>query len=619
MNTDLSVNLNGNLASLSNAPFQQQSNRSGKPNKISSWIRESHILPITGIVGVTSAAASTVCFFGLSPIIPLVAATTALIGAICYIAYRTFKWARMQEKKIIPSSSTPQSTPLVNIQSINEIPEPQRVDLKKQPEPAPIKKTDNGQAHIVLNELDKLFRELVNDMRNHPLVDNPKTNQIIVDTFEKLAKDTQLEGNRKTEKQKELLQMINHALVKQELGKKGLVLGNNQREIQLLKCLEVVLDKNSPYYDKELLYALALEIVTREFEKSDEIAIPSKEKIRKKIHELALRARLSSIGIVDLKCEKFQAILQFEQFVNETSTGKCKDIKLEIPEFLNISRHPKTYFHLNQKFSFKKESLIVSNINHFVKSHIHKQQFDDSNCSLADFKKILEEQKSVRVDQILTRVLKESTEEGDYLKKDMSFFKKWIPYLRVECFQSNDKNKALGMGVCYSINRRITSASQENPDFEPEELFDGDILEKDRYNQAKYELKCELHVHRTDDLSGTIVPPFQYNESTFREFVKSQSNLLKPSHGWVEVNIYESMGVPGHIISLRLDEERNYVWLLDANLGHFVFETPECSHNEALEKCLDCFREIMKTYYPEYKKLWLRYVDNPNHSDHRGD
>lgn len=112
---------------------------------------------------------------------------------------------------------------------------------------------------------------------------------------------------------------------------------------------------------------------------------------------------------------------------------------------------------------------------------------------------------------------------------------------------------------------------------------------KNEYNNVKKELNVK---HGATDIRLTE------KNQLFGDLKKHidegvEKGLWKESNGWMRIGLEGEQ----HTIAVRIDKERNKVWLFDPNFGYLSFNENDFSNNK--NKCLECLNELLKIHYPK--------------------
>jgi len=558
--------------------------------KVSRWMSEHKILVTLGIVLASIAVAGVVSVaLGVLPIVVLPGiAAVSIAATIAYIGSRLFK-SDSKVKNPLP----------VEIKSTEQ----RKEEIRQKFQSLPRKTSEEIGADV-----EETLKKIADEIRMSPFIKDDEIKKTVADFFEKLV-TSDISPEEKVDKQKQLLVRINEALVARELCKKGWVVGNNLREIELLEKLGYKINDYSPYRDYEILYGVITILVKSELEELNKVnptslTCPSREIIRSKLKELALKAKLETIEITGLKVEKFQAILDFDQKVKEEASKKHREIEISIPTFIDKKKNPKTAEFLESEFQKLKELLTDYAIESYVANKHCRKYFRDEKYPTANFKTVFDKKVSPQVTSIINLINQEARIDDDSIISMLSkFFQKWINFLQIECFQGlGDSHEVLGAGVCYALNLRVEELSQDKPDLDPI-CLGVDVTEADRIKQAHYQLGIHL-ANKDPDKAILIRDRFDYNKDEFNHTIRSLLPELPKSHGWLNLAIQSK--AEAHAISFRFDEERGLVWLLDSNIGLFTFNQEGRKFATAMELCLECYNDIMSMKYSEYKTVEIK-------------
>lgn len=200
------------------------------------------------------------------------------------------------------------------------------------------------------------------------------------------------------------------------------------------------------------------------------------------------------------------------------------------------------------------------------------------------------------------------------LKKQLEWYKDWGKYLSKELIQgSEDEQEIFTKGVCLAMTMRLNVMEQKNAMISNEELANNIVIKPtDRYNQAYYSMAKRSKVYEEED---DILKDF--NQIHFTKSWLSRNNIKKTETlfymqmnsfdlEWLEnpeiasalrkTNGLLNIGISGHAILMRLDEERKIYHFFDPNVGL-------TKNFESAEQMIQCFNSLLASTYPDNELL----------------
>lgn len=557
---------------------------------------EQFIQPISLVSRISQFAQKHHCFLGFSSVLtgitlastvkfiwgaghvafPIAGASALLVSIIIYIGYNRFKTKELEE--VDPQLTDNQ----------------EQEEIIKQLDSLPFKSEEEIQ-----KDLDEAISKIADEIKRSPIVQDERINDRIVELFNTLGTAGLNNEILETKKQK-IAYVINNVKINRELKDRKFVIGDNSREIQILKKLGHNINELSPYRDKELLYSIIQHVVDHEFTRDPTIKATIPQNILKaRLNEIALRTRLETIEIKGPKVNKFQIILDFDKKVYDTCQDRLESLEFVLPVNIDAKKNPMTVRQFHHDLHSKKKYAPKSKSLSFIGSDNIKTYFTDDQYKVSAFQAKLSEKFETIVENSCKYVHDVAQQKaGSQLQKLAQFFDKWSKNLIVEVFQGmEDANEALVDGVCYAFNLILETDSRDNPDYDLDQL-NIKIEKSHRITQALYELMAKMVGTKLGD--GKLIHAMRYNKGEFNRKINHVLPDADKSHGWLVIPIV-AKNYGGHDISFRIDKSRNKVWLIDSNTGCFKFNTknPDDFGN-ALVNCLECFDDLMQAYYSKF-------------------
>lgn len=570
---------------------QVDDDRKDEHEKVNKWTKENKIFAgLGGGLLVTAISGTVSVLLGVGHLaIPIAAGAALVVLGVVYIARRHFK----TQPDLTETKSTFEEFQQKQVEHRKEISQK-------------LKEIEPKNSNEIEIDLILAIRNIAEEIRKSPIIDDRTINEKIAGFFDLLNAEG-MEQTVQEEKSAELRSAIQQVLVARGLREKGFIVGNNLREIELLEKLGFKIDKLSPYRDSDLLYHIIVHVADAELSKCKDADIQtSKDPIKLRIKEIALRERLKTIEIEGNKVQKFQAILDFDQVETEQGKANIKNIEPDLSGInIDQGRYPRIYKTLREQFMIVNETFLDMYVTKYISSALVKQYFRNENFSTVRFQDNLKKnfensRRKFRKDIEDSAKLKEPS---NMLYPLLNFFDKWASCLKHEVFQGiNDLNDVLGDGVCYAFNLRIENESQLNPQLNAKELSEVDITKNDRANQAHYQLE-RVETRDVKSLGTTIHDRINYDVADFNDKVAALRPQLDKTLGWFDLVIQTNTAA--HAISMRIDEKNNKIWLLDANVGLFEFNTDESNFEYNVNSLMACYHELMKVYYRSFKKMTI--------------
>ncbi len=204
------------------------------------------------------------------------------------------------------------------------------------------------------------------------------------------------------------------------------------------------------------------------------------------------------------------------------------------------------------------------------------------------------------------------------LPKVFDWYYKWIDNIEKPFSQGfEDKNEALGQGVCFAMSLRLIAYENTHPDATDEEIANHiQIKPQDRFFQALY--SATKHSKLDDRILShvglknlRVVDQFPKKNKDFldrKKLLQHLSQTVKDSTKWKEINGVCSIGISGgkvkeskgakkitngwgHAIHTRIDTDRGIYRLFDPNFGLLFF------HDE--DQLVECLQELITSAYPD--------------------
>jgi len=458
----------------------------------------------------------------------------------------------------------------------------------------------------ILDKVDALLNEIkASAAKDLPLQDNFVENQFHVDTIMK-----SLPENLKQERRLKLQKILAQAYINRELKQKGKVRGSKE-ESQFLTKLGYTLDANSPYHNIDLIYDALHQFVSQELQ-TDNFS-GSLKSVQNSFKQCALKARLSTLKITsEDQLQKFQSGLKFYESLKKNLRTELIDVKLKFPEDFPLKSPSQGIRLIESLYRQDKTQALNTAVKKILDAMNIQKIFSDPNVDHTAFEAML-------ILPIPDGELKKEFSEKELskeIKKELAFYSKWGKNIKAELIQGlEDKNEALGKGVCEGICQRILTLGQKNPDITPEELAKHIHIEsKDRFNQGVYIMS---HILEKDKIPDLILKKngFKQDENIFAFYYKAEDGIkydnlktdeLKKSAGWVDVGL--DMEESGHAILMRLDPTRGRAWLFDPNVGFLCFEEKGKTYQDAKNACFAFVKDLIELNYPTTRIVYGKHL-----------
>lgn len=412
-----------------------------------------------------------------------------------------------------------------------------------------------------------------------------------------------LSETQKIERRKRLQIILAKAYVNRELKQKGNLARGSVAEGHFLKCLGYHIDKNSPYYDTDLVYGMLKEVVQEEL-KADKFS-GSLEFVRQSLNKCALRARLSNLGITaEDEVEKFQSGFEFYKSFRKTLFQELEASKFDIPTDFPLQSSSSPAIKLIQEmYDRHKSRFLRSYVENFFKNVNASYALMNPTIDAVKFKKNLEkEQKNLNIESTLKNQLKQEKIPNS-IEKSVLFYKNWGKYLKAEMIQGlENEDEVLGKGVCNAVCQRIEMVGQKNPAITPEEMAKHiEIRQIDRFRQGVHHMAIDLPKElllKEGFKKDELLFHFFYNPEDGIKYEDLKTKELENSSGWTHIGLAFQGENTGHAIMMRLDPQQGRAWLFDPNVGLLCFEEDKKSYQNAKNDCLACFKALMEYNYP---------------------
>lgn len=327
-----------------------------------------------------------------------------------------------------------------------------------------------------------------------------------------------------------------------------------------------------------------------------------------------------------------QLYLKFKQ-----AGGKEEDKKILLP-----------LYKFQNEFKMKMEKEILSTMNNFIDNDpefqnfpVYRKYFLNELPELIDsavsqrlptkqaykvLMKAIEKDPTLDVDKFLqdlsvkweTRAKEISNSRieslKNSLKKQLEWYKDWGKYLSKELIQgSEDEQEIFTEGVCLAMTMRLNVMEQKNAMISNEELANNIVIKPtDRYNQAYYKM---AKISRVKEEENDILKNF--NQIHFTKSLLSRNNIKETETLFdMQMNSFDmewlenpeiasalrktkgllNIGISGHALLMRLDEERKIYHFFDPNVGL-------TKNFESAEQMIQCFNSLLAATYPDNELL----------------
>lgn len=364
----------------------------------------------------------------------------------------------------------------------------------------------------------------------------------------------------------------------------------------------------------------------------DKISI---EELKLRVAEEQRLARLQGPGIpqarraaqlIDALEEKRQALQrEAEPFTKEITTLDSPCPPKNKKKLLQKKKRTLQYKISSEIFRGMKTSSILAEIKNYLSENS------------GDLNKIIDRFNRISPEEIST--------DFDKNPRNFQFYNKWGSQFLLELIQGNeDKNEALGNGVCCAINSRWIQKELENKknkidaDFIRIHQLDA-ILPEDRVAQCLYESSLELPKIYLGNISVPSDELKRYNEIIFpkqfrdrfnfapltelpktiapndfkekndysttekqqhhhiwKDLFQKQLDTLPPNQKIVDLGLSFEGG--GHAIYIRYDLENGIFRIGDPNYG--LIEIKEGSIEEKKNNFIECLADLMMEYNTKY-------------------
>lgn len=431
--------------------------------------------------------------------------------------------------------------------------------------------------------------------------------ELILEKFQIAKAIAPLSEERQKERRNKLQQIIHAAYVRQELRHKPKFVTGSDIEFNLLDCWGYKIN-TSDYENKEHVYDLFNDIVKSQIQ--IENSTSSIGLLSKILQESALRARLKMVNITaDCQIEKFQMALNFWIQKREIFVEHLKDLKMIYPDNCpSLARKM-----LDESFEWLKQLSIKDKFKSFFKGR-PKGFFTDLQFGANKFKAWLDERKC---DRNVKAVQEECMQarDAEAFQKKINFYAKWGKYLKKENIQGLvDPSEALGGGVCWGHSCFLQMFFQKYPNLSVEEAAERiNIQPVNRFLQASYAVRRRLGRNRLHTLSAhelkkggftldeNVSHIHRYSADKLKEILTLSIPVLEASSGWLRLSLQSKES--GHAILVRLDSQREKIWLNDSNIGLFCFEEEGQTFEETQRLFYDFLKDLIDARYSDTQQI----------------
>ena len=262
--------------------------------------------------------------------------------------------------------------------------------------------------------------------------------------------------------------IINEAYIARELKQRGRLSTGEKNDVTLLRHLGYPIQDNSPYFDKETVYGIVLQIAQDQL--SEERLAGPLTNIKSLIKKCGLKARLQVIGIAEeLQIDKFQAAKQAYEKIEVRLIKEQESEPLVLPKEFPAHQIPVNLKHaITPSFEQSKTRVTKSLLGTAFKRMM--PYFKDSPCSLDEFRGYLDNDVNTYINENMDKLktkwkdLQPANKPTKLLMDQIQFFTKWSPYIVAELVQgSEDEQEALVDGVCWAVCQHLMLYIAKHP------------------------------------------------------------------------------------------------------------------------------------------------------------